>query len=384
MATREDFINKATSIHGKRYDYSKVVYKNSKTKVSIICYKHGVFEQTPDKHINSKCGCPMCADNVRKSSSQFIDKARSVHGDTYDYSQVLYVNNRVPVKIICCKHGVFNQSPSNHLAGKGCPKCSNNVELTTEEFIRKAISIHGDKYDYSKVDYHNNRQPVTIICKEHGSFLQTPCSHLAGCGCYECGIITRLKHRDEAKIHAKAVNTFQKKYGVSNPMSDESIRNKYKNIVKSVDVNNKRIATKRKNNSFNTSLSEYRLGLILKGLFGEDDVIDNYVSEVYPFKCDYYIKSRDLYIELNAHWSHGSHWYTKDDEAMIKSWQSKSDFYRNAAETFSIRDVAKRNIARQNSLNYVVFWKNDLSDAKLWVSKGCPDGRDWDIEYSWL
>lgn len=119
-------------------------------------------------------------------------------------------------------------------------------------------------------------------------------------------------------------------------------------------------------------------------IFGEQDVCTNYVSNVYPFKCDYYIKSRNLYIELNAHWTHGGHWYTESDRLRIDEWNTKSKFYQNAVTTFSVRDVKKRNIARQNVLNYVVFWKNDLSDAYEWINHGCPDGHDWLIEYSWL
>ena len=120
-------------------------------------------------------------------------------------------------------------------------------------------------------------------------------------------------------------------------------------------------------------------------MFGENDVEHNYVSDVYPYQCDYYIKSRDLYIELNAHWSHGGHWYDDaTDSETCNEWRTKSKFYQNCAETFSVRDVAKRNCARQYNLKYVVFWKTDLSDVKIWIDAGCPDGYDWIKEYSWL
>jgi hypothetical protein len=99
---------------------------------------------------------------------------------------------------------------------------------------------------------------------------------------------------------------------------------------------------------------------------------------------DVIISSRDLYIELNAHWSHGGHWYTDKDTKTIEEWKSKSKFYKNSAETFAVRDVNKRMTAKENQLNYIVFWKTDLSDVQLWIDKGCPDGQDWLREYSWL
>ena len=101
------FLEKAYDIHGNKYDYSDVVYVNCKTKVDIICKTHGLFKQTPDKHINLKCGCPYCANNVKFSLNQFIDKAKSVHGDKYNYDNVIYINNRTDVNIFCYTHGFF-------------------------------------------------------------------------------------------------------------------------------------------------------------------------------------------------------------------------------------------------------------------------------------
>lgn len=382
--TTEIFIEKAKSVHGDKYDYSKVVYINVKTNVQIICPLHGIFEQTPDRHLHGRCGCPVCAGNQKCTTADFVKKAQCVHGDKYDYSLTKYINNKTPIEIICPKHGVFKQVPLNHILGNGCPVCANNMVSTTKDFIQKAIAVHGDKYDYSVTEYHNNRTPVKILCSDHGVFEQRPYVHLSGSGCPVCGHISRLAHRNELDIHKKAEQTFLQCYGVSNPMNDPKIREKHRQIVRSKEVNNKRCQTKRENQSFNTSLSEYRLGILLKSVFGEQDVFDNYVSDVYPFRCDYYIKSRDLYIELNAHWSHGGHWYSEFDSDIVESWYSKSKFYQNAAETFSVRDVEKRHIACKNCLNYVVFWKSDLSDAHRWIEQGCPDGQDWLKEYSWL
>lgn len=382
---RDGFIAKARSIHGNTYDYSHVIYKNAKTKVNIVCRLHGEFEQTPDRHINQKCGCPACAGNQKLNSQTFIEKARKVHGDLYDYSEIHYVNNRTPVTIVCKKHGAFVQTPSNHLRGKGCKYCANNLCATSIGFIKKARQVHGDKYDYSKVTYYNNRKPIVIICDVHGEFLQIPYVHLSGSGCPKCGLESRILKRDEQVIHQKVKETVFRHFGVLNPMYDSNIKLKHQLVVASSEVNMKRIEKKRTNHSFNTSISEQQLYGMLTQVFDKSDIFSNYVSDRYPFRCDFYIKSRDLYIELNAHWSHGHHWYDfEQDDALIETWRSGSKFYKNAAYTYAVRDVKKRMIAKQNVLNYVVFWQSDLSDARLWFEHGCPDGHDWEKEYSWL
>ena len=100
----------------------------------------------------------------------FIEKARKVHGNKYDYSKVEYHNNHEKVCIICPEHGEFWQTPKNHLKGCNCPKCSNVYKMSNEEWIEKAREIHGDKYDYSKTHYISNKLKVKIICPKHGEF----------------------------------------------------------------------------------------------------------------------------------------------------------------------------------------------------------------------
>ena len=120
------------------------------------------------------------------TTAEFVKRAREVHGDKYDYSKVNYVNANTEVCIICPKHGEFKQMPSKHLNGQGCPKCYGNIKLNTSEFINKAREIHGNKYDYSKVEYVNANAKVCIVCPEHGEFWQTPAIHLNGNGCPKC------------------------------------------------------------------------------------------------------------------------------------------------------------------------------------------------------
>lgn len=183
----EKFIEKAKKIHGDKYDYSKVNYINNRTKVCIICPKHGEFEQTPSDHL-SGCGCPKC--NMY-TTEYFVKVAKKTHGDKYNYDKVVYKKFDIPVIITCPIHGDFLQKPGVHLMGSGCPKCAidkikESCTWSTEKFIQEARKIHGNKYDYSKVNYINNYTPVTIICPVHGEFQQIPSNHLNGAGCSKC------------------------------------------------------------------------------------------------------------------------------------------------------------------------------------------------------
>lgn len=118
----------------------------------------------------------------------FIQKAVSIHGNKYDYSKAKYVSSHTPVEIICPIHGSFYQSPNSHIGKRhcGCQKCGGTKRLTTEEFILKAKEVHGEKFDYSKVVYKNGKTKIEVVCKKHGSFFVTPNMHLSKNKHYGC------------------------------------------------------------------------------------------------------------------------------------------------------------------------------------------------------
>ena len=202
MTKLEKFIEKANKQHNFRYNYDKVEYINSQTKVCIICPEHGEFWQEPAAHIRGN-KCPKCANinrgrNKRWDNNKFIENAIKVHGNKYNYSKVNYKNAMDKIIIICPEHGEFEQTPSAHLGGQGCPKCVGK-NLSMEDVIKKFKDKHGDKYDYSKVVYEGMHKKICIICPEHGEFWQTPSKHLIGQGCKECsrrrmGLKTRLNN----------------------------------------------------------------------------------------------------------------------------------------------------------------------------------------------
>ena len=193
--TKEEFIKKANEKHKGKYDYHKVDYVNAKTKVCIICPKHGEFLQNPDDHLRGR-GCSKCkgeanGERNRLSLSDFIKKANEKHGDKYDYSKVEYVDAHTKICIICPSHGEFWQTPHNHIQGRGCSTCGvmkigDKNRLSLSNFIKRANKVHDGKYNYAKVHYVNCNTKVCIICPKHGEFEQIPKHHIRGSGCPKC------------------------------------------------------------------------------------------------------------------------------------------------------------------------------------------------------
>ena len=249
--TFEDFILTANNIHNNKYDYSKSFYKNSYTKVCIICPKHREFYQRPKDHLQGQ-GCPRCANkknglNGKYTNNEFAVKSNIIHNNKYDYSKVDYVNTKTKVCIICPEHGTFKITPQNHLRGQGCPECSNKQKgsykkLNTEIFITKAKEIHGDKYNYSKVHYINNQTKVYIICQKHGEFWQKPNDHLNGHGCPECG----------------------RNFSVSENKVLECLKKKYKNVIH--QYRPKWLFKKTSPQSLDIFLLEYNIGIEYHGI----------------------------------------------------------------------------------------------------------------------
>ena len=190
--TQEQVVARAVSVHGNKYSYEMVEYKDANTKIKILCPEHGVFEQTPANHVNLGKGCPGCYGNKKMTKESFIEKAQLIHGDFYDYTLVNYKNNHEKVTIKCEKHGEFEQTPHNHLMGRKCWLCSNEERSvaqikSNEVFVNEAKKVHGDKYGYAMVAYTSAQEKVTIHCPEHGFYEQTACHHISGQGCPKCG-----------------------------------------------------------------------------------------------------------------------------------------------------------------------------------------------------
>lgn len=202
----EEFIFKAKIIHGDKYLYPKTNYNGAHSRLIVTCPIHGDFTIIATNHLSGR-GCPKCTKHYKRNTEEWIDEAKSIHGIFYDYSKTEYINNHTKVCIICPIHGEFRQLPSEHLKGKGCPVCEDKV-YDRNSFILKSKRIHHNKYDYSKTEYVNYTTKTCIICPIHGEFWQTPGSHLSGKGCPICGNNTRKTRKEFIEMANKVHDCF--------------------------------------------------------------------------------------------------------------------------------------------------------------------------------
>lgn len=237
--TKEEFIQDAKKVWGDQYDYSQVNYVNNKTKVVIRCKRHDVtFEQRPFDHVVMKQRrCPQCQEEIKEEvrkrratgTEEFIRRAKEKFGDNFDYSQVEYVNSTTPVKIVCVKggHGSFMMTPDSHLTSKhGCRQCGmvatgKSQRISKEEFLERANQKFGSKFDYSQMSYTDYNSPVKLICREHGELEITPFLHLLypSGGCKECRKEIQsvsIKKMTTEQFVEKAISLHGEKYDYTN------------------------------------------------------------------------------------------------------------------------------------------------------------------------
>ena len=298
----QEFIIRCKNVHGDLYDYSKLQYVNPQTKITVICNIHGEFQQFPHNHIRNG-GCVQCFGNARSTTEEFITKSIKIHGNTYDYTKVEYKNNTEPVIIICKIHGNFTQRPTDHLSNKGCIKCAGVQKSTTEEFIIKATNIHGDKYDYSQVEYINNRTNVIIICKIHGEFEQPPTSHIhVKAGCPTCN-----SNKGEEELE-KICNNHQ------------DVLTHCKKTIDCIDIHN-----------------------------------GNMIRKLIPDKCGTTINNHDFMIELDGPQHFGSvNWFGSEP----------TDFQDQRC-----RDLAKNKYAMDHGWSLLRISYQEYNDSDYWVNK---------------
>lgn len=412
IRTQEDFIKKANEVHDNKYDYSLVEYVKTSVKVKIICPIHGVFEQAPNKHLAGQ-GCKQCGrERTRMGVDEFIKRAKEVHGDKYDYSKIHeYKSINDKVEIVCPVHGSFWQTPHCHVVLKqNCPKCSNesggkkrcgdkNVAHRDDVKQKKAetcMQRFGAK-TWAESDEGRKKLREIVTSEEVSQKMQDTCMKRYGAEMWSKSDEGREKLHElmsSEEMRKKVADGYQQKYGSHYMQTDEgrekarqSTKYRIAGMIKRYGVayamqnpesKAKSWRTKIKRHTFSTSKSEQVLYTMLCDIFGKNDVVMQYIDEDrYPFYCDFYIRSKDLFIELNAHWSHGGHWFDENNESDIEQltkWREKSRkkgsrYYYRAIEVWTHRDLLKRDTAIKNNLNYAAFWKSDLSDAQEYLMK---------------
>lgn len=286
--------------------------------------------------------------------SKFID----VHGTMYDYSLVEYKTMRVPINIICREHGVFSQTPDNHKSGKGCPICAQmsrnkNKSYTLDKILSKFKEVHGDRYDYSMVNYSGLQHNVTIICKEHGPFQKTPNLHLGlHHGCPKCPNekvykyhtvslkewISRFVQTHGDRYDYSLVNTTDSKVKIICPIHGEfrqSAKSHWRghHCAKCSGSSISKISTKWLD-SLNIEVREFQISKERQFLV---DGYDPKTNTVYEFYGDYW---------------HGNPAIYKPDDFNERNKTSFGELYNNTIE----REAFIRNLG----FNLVVMWENDF------------------------
>lgn len=222
--TTEEFLAKVRPEYRAKYDFSLVAYNRGTDRVKLVCPTHGEFTVVANRLISAQTEnpCPECCREASAlTTEEFISLATEVHGDAYDYSQVSYHTAFAKVSIICKVHGVFHQRACLHLAGQGCRSCNQGSGArkrkasAADKFTSAAQSLHGLRYDYSRVDYQGVNIPVTIGCPEHGDFLATPGGHLHGSGCRKCASGRSGPEKD--------LSAFLTDLGVSHELRDRTV-----------------------------------------------------------------------------------------------------------------------------------------------------------------
>jgi len=215
--TTEEFIEKVRKIHGDNYEYPEK-YINSTTKMKIICPFHGVFFQTPNKHLQGQ-KCKYCSKSLH--IRDYINQVNNIHNNYYLYNNINYINTKTDIIVTCPKHGDFIINANHHLKGYGCPLCNKGSYLTTKTFIIKALEIYGDSFSYEKTNYINNKTKMTVTCSKHGDFQVTPYNFFKGHTCIKCHFEkkfdndyflekARLKHNDLYDYPEKYINSITK------------------------------------------------------------------------------------------------------------------------------------------------------------------------------
>jgi very-short-patch-repair endonuclease len=229
--TNKEFVKRIKKIHGDKYTYEHTKYVTTRKKVIITCPAHGKVEMRPNILLRGGI-CRKCSNKKRSNSiDEFIRKSKLVHGDKYNYDKVNYVNGTTNVIITCYEHGDFEIKPRAHITGDRCKKCTIGVRsYNTKEFIRRAEKIHGKLYSYKDTVFKNRETPVIIECDKHGNFEQKAGIHLSGSGCPTCA-----SSKGEIKLE-QILNKHKIKYKKEYHLDDKSKQYKFDFYLQELNI----------------------------------------------------------------------------------------------------------------------------------------------------
>ncbi len=331
------------------YDFTDSVFTKQKADLTVTCLKHGKFVTRGESLLRSKACCPSC---IKEQYTLRSDRRKKTVIARYGVENVMQDKDiKESLKTsLKRKYGVSNAMQLPEVNEK-------RVETNIKKFGAKSY-IESEE---------GKRRIATTNLERYGAsnFMQSDARF---------DVLVEQKKKSEATQIAR--------YGARHYSQSDDAKSKAF-FRKRQEIN-----TKKENGTLNTSDAEKLMLNRLIDYFGKDDVEYQYYSDKYPFTCDFYIKSLDLYIELNAHWTHGGCMFDDSmlDSSQYEEWLGKRDskYYENALYVWTKLDVKKRDLAKRNNLNYLIFWDLKLRDLEVWLSSGAPLGKDYETKYSWL
>lgn len=369
--SQEEYIKRCREAWGDTYDLSRVVYSGGKEHIEVICRKkdelgreHGSFYPLAGNFSRGN-GCPKCA-NRFLDTELFIAKANVIHNEKYSYDGVEYKSSQEKVRITCPIHGKFNMSPNNHLKGEGCPKCSGKYRYRTDEIVDILKSIHGDKYDYIKVDYKSMYSPITIICHKHGDFSINPVSAIhKKAGCIQCGY-ENMKDKQRVPVD-KLIEEFKAVHGDKYDYS--KVPETYVNAKTPVKIYCKKhkyyflqTPDAHKNGVGCPKCNESKLEADIRLLLEENGIKYEYQKTInsreMALKIDYFLPKYNIAIECQGE----QHFSPIDFAGRGGDWASL--LLKNTIR----RDKNKRYYCINNNIDILYYTSNELFD------KYCKEG----------
>ena len=378
MKTEKEILERIKLIHGDQYDYTKFKYNGMHKKVCIICLRHGEFWQTPHSHLKGQ-GCPKCALEIRTekkkySTNTFIEKAKEIHGDKYDYSRVKYIDSKTKVEIICPKHGSFFQKPYLHLRGQGCMECFNEQRKNMfkkdfNDFIEQLNRIYGNKYDFTKYNYINYNTRESVTCDKHGIFYRSPYELLNKKECPLC--MKEKKKQDRIILESK---NFVKKANIIHKGKYKYDKVNYINCNKPVEIICPKHGSFWQKPSYHLEGNGCQKCSFEMSVSGGELEINNFISElglktetnkrtfVYPYELDIYIPDKKVAIEYDGLYWHNE--LNKDSKYHLNKTELCEKQGIRLIHIFEDEWLYKQNIVKSRLKSVL-----GLTDEKIYARK---------------
>ncbi len=384
---KDTFLSRAKEIYDNKYDYSKVVYVNQSTPITIVCPKHGGYMRTPSYHLRGG-ECPVCAREhmLRACRKPMSDEAKEKRRQTNlrRYGATTFAGSQQAQKLYADGKGPWAKDARE----KAKKTCEQRFGAKTWAESDIGIAIAKERCMSKEYRAEMSRRSRSDEARQHyaeTSYIHHGAKHwtqssdgkqrLHDMFSTEQERAARSERMLSPDVKAKIRATSMERYGVPYYWQSEDARKRLKELLNTERVQQQIIETKKARGTINSSKPERLAYELLVDKFGKDDVESQYNKDArYPYACDFYIRSLDLFIELNATWLHCGHWFDEHNEDDLQKLQMLFDkaqeskpMYKRAIYIWTYDDLRKRQTAIENHINYLVFWDNDLNDFKEWL-----------------